>query len=1005
VPPVKPIHQVQGQALRKLRLLLQRWWQEHSQNKLDTQDTQDTQDSQNTNNCRDSYLSCALLFGAAHYLTNLDRDRDRDRGPEQNPAQQFTFASALAILQNLWPRALNHTTTPSFLHNPSWSQVNALVADPGLQKQFLALTKHRLVGEIFISPLCPSFIYEAFSFKERRTSKDLLQDEKKLVDTCHLISFTQVYTPTWVVDHLLQNTLGKALSENLDLSQLLNMTLLDPALGGGVFLVQALSLCARAYQDFGLTAYEATKHSLKSNLFGLDIDSQALSTAALALILKAFSLGLSEPQVQDLLPFVNLCLIEEERDDENQGEREKGFPMGSLSKHLRKVQDHILSKRYDVVVANPPYLGRKLLPRPLKEKLRRYYPEAASDLSQAFLSMALDLAKPGGRVGFITQGSFLHLANAKSLREKILIEHQLIQVVELGSGVFPLLPGEKASTALIIIRNNMPPVDQTGHFLSLVATSDKSSLLKVAPSGSEQTSPDCIKEIEKIEKSEKIDRFETIRRQSDFLKDQDRVINYLRPPVVTRLRSRLPKLADIATLKQGLATTNNARFLRYIWEINSAEMPDRFVPYARGEGAERWWSPLTTAVLWESNGLAIKEAVTAAYPYLKGNYAWVVKNEEYYFRSGLTFSFVSKDRLAVRKLAAGAIFDVGSSAIFVDNCQGEGALLAYLNSDLATALAHDLNPTINFQVGDLKKLVIPDFSPAEQERLSTLADSCVAAKEKLFALSSPLRFFQPAQSSLSAQETSLDRSITEDSFNLVQRNFDQATEELSACEKQIDQLVMLATTRDASLDEKDRRAIEDFADRPKQKTNNSLGGERFCLIGLIEAMLRYFYKTDLSKTDSDKTDLNKSKEIQPRALIASLKHEGDADCFINFWPGIFDLNFVRAHLGQGKGLAQYIREDLPQAFDDYFLGQPPLLFIKTETIIIVPPFALLHPAKPNQWIVAECGDLSLESRSRALDVLHRAKNITGLKEMRAKEMVRALTEVTAVVQANTAEAF
>src|SRR5208283_3635094 len=198
---------------------------------------------------------------------------------------------------------------------------------------------------------------------------------------------------------------------------------------------------------------------------------------------------------------------------------------------------------------------------------------------------------------------------------------------------------------------------------------------------------------------------------------QDFVINYLRPPVVMSLRSRLQKLADIATLKQGLATTDNARFLRYVWEVSPAEIGKRFVPYVRGDGAERWWSPLTTVVLWEGNGLAIKEAVTAAYPYLKGNYAWVVKNEEYYFRSGLTFSFVSKDRLAVRKLAAGAIFDVGSSAIFIDNCSREGALLAYLNSALATAMAHDLNPTINFQVGDLKKLVIPDFSPAEQETL------------------------------------------------------------------------------------------------------------------------------------------------------------------------------------------------------------------------------------------------------------------------------------------------
>jgi hypothetical protein len=877
-PQTQGLPQAQGQGLRKLKWLLQRWWQKHSADQSDF---------------RDSYLNCALIFGAAHYLTQLNNGLAASPAHSFEPAPDITFASCVAVVQDLWPSALTGAASTHFFRFQG--QSSELVNDSSLQKEFLALTKHRLVKELFLSPLCPSFIYEAFSFRERRTSKDLLQDDRSHVDTCHLISFTQIYTPAWVVDHLLQNTLDQKLSDSADIPALLNTTLLDPALGGGIFLVQALASCMAAYQTFGLTPAEAAKYSLANNLFGLDIDPAALATAALSLILKAFCLGLNKAQVKNLLPLANLCLIEDEAGDQ------KEFPLGSLCKNLRNIDGHILSKRYDVVVANPPYLGRKLLPRPLKEKLKRYYPDAASDLSQAFLSMALDLAKPGGKVGFITQGSILHLANARCLRERILKEHQLIQVVELGSGVFPFLAGEKASTALIIIRNSRPANDQEGHFLSLVAQSDKSSRLAGASPDSDNRCP------------AQIDSLEIVRRQSDFLNDQDGVINYMRPQVVINLRSRLPKLADIATLKQGLATTNNARFLRYIWEINPADIGERFVPYARGEGGERWWSPLNTLVLWENNGLAIKEAVKEAYPYLKGNYAWVVKNEDYYFRGGLTFSFVSKDRLAVRKLAAGAIFDVGSSAIFAHNSDQEGTLLAYLNSTLATAMAHDLNPTINFQVGDLKKLVIPNFSPVEQARLSNLAGLCVAAKEKLFTLSSPLRFFQQSKvfsvadsfsgapsipepdpisdtvsiservsisdpASISDRASVSDRasiaesvsisessfistassrfdstsifdsfSITEDSFNLAHSLHIEADKQLRAYEQEIDTLVMLATTRDSNLDERDKRAIENFADRPKQKTNNGLTVAKFCLSGLIEGMLRYFYNADWDK--------------------------------------------------------------------------------------------------------------------------------------------------------------
>jgi type I restriction-modification system DNA methylase subunit len=965
--------QAQAQGLRKLRALLQRWWQKHSHKSTAS---------------REAFLACALLLGAAYHraLANgsdeieearereLEREREREKEKERGKEAQASFDNEIKLLADLWPRALTEPSSKQL--SELLQETRTLLADKSIKEDFLTMANHRLARQVFLSPLCPSSIYEAFSLRERRSSKDHLQEDRQFLDARHLISFTQVYTPTWVVEYLLKHTLCEKLQALSSLSELKEITLLDPALGGGVFLVQAMPLYTAAYQRFGLSAAEACQKTLSENLFGVDIDTTALATAALSIILKAQSVDLTDGQIETLLPLRNLTLIEEAEPapiQEAQEKEEPGldqFPMGSLDKTLRQISAHPLGKKYDVVVANPPYLGRKLLPRPLKEKLKQHYPDAANDLSQAFLSMALDMAKPAGVVGFITQGSILHLASARSLRERILNNHQLVQVVELGSGVFPLVAGEKASTALLMIRNSRPAGDQEGRFLSLVAETNKAGILQLRLGQNAQSV------------LEAYDVIEAVRRQADFLKDQDRVINYMRPPVVGDLRDRLPKLAEIADLRQGLATTDNARFLRYIWEINPEDIGKRYVPYARGEGAERWWSPPSTLVLWEDNGREIKEAVCEAYPYLKGKYAWVVKNEDFYFKSGLTFSFVSKDRLAVRKLPAGAIFDVGSSAIFINDPDMEGAILAYLNSSLATAMAHDLNPTINFQVGDLKKLVVPAFTNAEQKSLNDLAAVCVTAKQKLFALVSPQSFFhQKANNGHCGTGYDTQSHVDNETYCALSTQYKSAICELENSEQEIDALVLQCLVRDSNLNGGEIRAIEDFINRPKAETANCYTAEEYCRSTLAKALIAYFFGPHVSSDCA---------QHLPTALIAHLNSEDDARCFLRQLPCQFDLSFLQRHLDKGKGLVHYLREELPRILEDQFMGQPPILAIRgpAGTVIFAVTNALKHANK-----TAISGEPLGESGNGAGELLEIMRGKCEPLTMRTKDVIKQVKEL------------
>jgi hypothetical protein len=229
-----------------------------------------------------------------------------------------------------------------------------------------------------------------------------------------------------------------------------------------------------------------------------------------------------------------------------------------------------------------------------------------------------------------------------------------------------------------------------------------------------------------------IDRLLTAKiKQTQFLQHRGNAFNYRCPPALLTLRAQAQKLEEIADIRQGLATSDNQRFIKWWWQVPPALLNGRYVPYVKGAGSERWYSPVETVIDWDNDGAEIKSAVAEAYPYLGGKTAWVVKNERYYFRKGLTFSLVNTRLLSVRDLPPGCIFDVAGSAVFAA-AQDERWLLAYLNSSLVAACADVLNPTINYQVGDLKQLPLLPFAVEEQEELAALAGECLTLKRQLF---------------------------------------------------------------------------------------------------------------------------------------------------------------------------------------------------------------------------------------------------------------------------------
>lgn len=552
-------------------------------------------------------------------------------------------------------------------------------------KQFFKATKE---FPLYAKETAIGHTYQLCSHARRKDALKKVQSSNKGMDREALIAFTQLYTPDWVVDALIENTFDFANTKATEIS------VIDPACGGGNFLLPSFDALLSILRSKGLSETEAATFMADGALSGLDIDPHGIWITSMALSVRC--LRLEEPLA---IAFKGIQLLDTEKNI-----------LGSLDRSFDSSEGHPLCRRYSTVLTNPPYIGRKLLSRELKQLLRDHYPDESHDIAVAFTRRCLELLKDDGKLGVITQSSLLYLPSSKEFRNHLIEHYTLTLAIEAGTGVFPLQSGEKIDSVIMVIAKDK--IANEALFINLRKEKDKENALS------------------EVLKHPNSSPLAFSRELHSFKKFPNSQFNYSCPEAAVTLMEKLPALGEYAEVRQGLATTDNERFVKFIWEVDQQEINKVWFPYVKGAGSQRWFSPVVNVVKWENNGQEIKDAVKEAYPYLKGKVHWVVKNEKYYFREGLSFSFVNNSNFAVRLLPAGCIFDVAASALFPTDIDRH-ALLAYLNSSFAGKMAHLINPTINFQVGDVKRLPIIPFTEEESATLSKLAMECVEVTKRI----------------------------------------------------------------------------------------------------------------------------------------------------------------------------------------------------------------------------------------------------------------------------------
>jgi hypothetical protein len=182
---------------------------------------------------------------------------------------------------------------------------------------------------------------------------------------------------------------------------------------------------------------------------------------------------------------------------------------------------------------------------------------------------------------------------------------------------------------------------------------------------------------------------------------------------------RMPSLGETYTVRQGLATTDNNRFVRVWSEVprsginvsceRQAETQDGFYkwfPYNKGGDFRRWWGNQTFVVNWKHDGQDIKEEIVRKYSYLNGNPNFVAKNQNYYFKPSVSFSKVGSGIPAFRYFPKGFVFDVAGSSMFSQTRSEELQLIAFCNTKVVREMLLALSPTLNIEIQQINSLPV-----------------------------------------------------------------------------------------------------------------------------------------------------------------------------------------------------------------------------------------------------------------------------------------------------------
>ncbi|KRL94340.1 BREX-1 system adenine-specific DNA-methyltransferase PglX [Levilactobacillus hammesii] len=527
--------------------------------------------------------------------------------------------------------------------------------------------------------------------------------------------------------------------DTLKTLEVTSLKMIDPSMGSGHILVYAFDVFMQIYTSEGYSRRDAAENIVKYNLNGLDIDTRAFQLSYFAVMMKARQYnrrtltqinhmnvydipGTDDLRLEDFdILLVQLSdtsheLLHKLLEDFTYGNElgslisEDGLTLTQLHKELSALNQNqlsfeliplldkvkvildsaeLLSQKYQVIITNPPYMGSSRMGENLTKFAKKNYPNAKSDLFAMFIERWNKALLPGGYNAMVTMQSWMFLSSFEKMRINLLKKYTISNLMHMENNVMGIAFG----TAVTIVRN-CQLVGFVGTYHQ-IKTADASGRiphnLPIAGNRFNRTN------------------------QANFAKIPGMPIAYWASENLLSAFTRGTSLSNISETRQGLATSNNNRFLRHWHEIeysliglgfsssvDASHSNKKWFPYNKGGAFRRWYGNQDYVINYENDGAELKGYAASLYK----SFTRTIKSISKYFEPSISWSKISSGQAAFRYFPKGFIFDVAGTSIYSESEESRIFLLAFLNSKVATQIMSFISPTLNYEAGQVAILPV-----------------------------------------------------------------------------------------------------------------------------------------------------------------------------------------------------------------------------------------------------------------------------------------------------------
>ena len=518
-----------------------------------------------------------------------------------------------------------------------------------------------------------------------------------------------------------------------------DITFCDPACGSGHILVYAFKMLAAMYEERGYRTREIPELILTRNLSGMEIDERAAQIAQLALALCARELDrrfFGRGIVADVRVLSDIALDADElpeasalvhhrhgdlidslahlgevgsllsvdegelgclRDDATkfaQAAEETGDVfLAATARKLADAQEacEALSRRFDVVVANPPYMGSSSFNPFMGKWMKKRYPDSCKDLCTAFIERILGMLNENGLAGITGTNSWMFLSSFEALRNMLIDNHGIVSLVQLS------VHGFKGIAAQVC----------TGVFSQAHTPGTKGSYIRL-----NDFDHHSLQEPKTLEAIHNPACGWFYRADATTFHDiPGSPIAYWAGKGLHAAYSN-GKLSDFFHSAGRLKTHDNERYLRNWWEPSNTEINTRWKFIANGGGFSRWFGMRYDVVDFNPEAVAFYKEHGG------------MPNTDCINQVGICWGIITSSKVSFRYKQSCELFSSGSPTILINNTSNKEALYFYLgllNSSTTSYALEILNPTLNTTVGDI--LSIPN--PLRTKSITWLVKQCL----------------------------------------------------------------------------------------------------------------------------------------------------------------------------------------------------------------------------------------------------------------------------------------